>query len=58
MFSFGMNTRPETFVSLIYRVTDDALSQAMPDLLEDLGLREQASCLRQSAPLFNYAHVL
>ena len=33
---FGMNTRPETFVSLIHCIIDDTLSQAMPDLRQTL----------------------
>jgi len=32
MPSFDMNTRPETFVPLIHYVTNDTLSQAIPDL--------------------------
>jgi len=33
---FDMNTRPETFVSLIHCIIDDTLSQAMPDLRQTL----------------------
>jgi len=36
MPSFDMNTRLETFVSLIHCVIDDTLSQAMPDLRQML----------------------
>jgi len=34
--SFGMNTRPETFVLLVRCVIDDTLSQATPDLHQTL----------------------
>ena len=36
IFSFHVNTRPETFVPLIHCVINDTLSQAMPDLRQSL----------------------
>ena len=47
---FDMNTRPETFVSLIHCIIDDTLSQAMPDLRQTLlQFMESRRRLRSSA---------
>ena len=44
MPSFDMNTRPETFVPLVYCIIDDTLCQAMPDLRQTASIH-QHTCL-------------
>jgi len=50
MFSFGIDTRTETFVPLIYCVIDNTLFQVMPDVSQASWMSVANASLHASVP--------